>query len=68
MTYNATKYQPYLLASGVIQPFLYPIVVTFVVTPAKPEQKLGAGPENSCHCRSSYPPDTLEANLEKVGL
>ena len=32
-----------------------------------PEQKLGAGPENSRHCRSSYPPDTSEANLKKVG-
>ena len=34
----------------------------------KSEQKLGAGPENSCHCRSSYPLDTSEAELKKVGL
>ena len=33
----------------------------------KPEQKLGAGPENSCHRRSTYPPDTSRANLKKVG-
>ena len=23
------------------------------------------GRQNRCHCRSSYPPDTLEANLKK---
>ena len=29
---------------------------------------LGAGRENSCRCRSSYLPETSEANLKKVGL
>jgi hypothetical protein len=31
-------------------------------------QFLGSGRQNSCHYRSSYPPDTLEADLKKVGL
>jgi len=26
------------------------------------------GRQNLCHCRSSSPPDTSEANLKKVGL
>ena len=39
-----------------------------VATFQNPAKKHTPGTDNCYHCRSSYPPDTLEADLKKVGL